>query len=388
MTTFLKWFRAIDLNIFSVIFLLAFEINTIKNYNKKNKGYRYLLSATNFTIIQLLAEVFVQAILNSNLTYVDEIIFVINSYLYFSGYIISMYLILLSYIVVTGNDSKKLKGILHIPLIFTVILVIINFHKRILFRVPEGGTPVFEKYYYFGLYVSFIYIAIGLAIIFKNRKSMNKGEKAILTSFFVMPVIGLFLQVLLKKTFVVWAFVAGTIMMVYIFMQKKISQQDYLTNLWTRSTFDLYLDNHFDSKNKFKNFKNDITMIYLDLDEFKEINDIYGHSKGDKALQLFSKALKTSLNDNAIITRYGGDEFIVLYNNIPKLNVEQEIKNLKNEVSKLNKENKEKWQVKFSYSYGKYDPNTYGSPGQFIRYLDEEMYNQKLSKKLSKKEKK
>lgn len=382
MTTLLQWFKQIDLNIFCIVFLVAFEINTLRNYNKKNKIYSYLLVATNFTIIQLLAEVFVKAILNCTSSYVDEIVFVINSYLYFSGYIISLYLILLTNCFVTGTDSKKLKIGLYIPLIFSIVLVIINFFNRILFKVPEGGTPIFQKYYYAGLYMALIYIIVGIYIIIKNRKSMNKVEMIIFISFFIMPVIGLFLQVALTKTFVVWAFVSGTIMMVYIFMQKKISQQDYLTNLWTRSTFDLYLDNHFDTENKMKNAKNDITMIYLDLDEFKEINDIYGHSKGDKALQLFAKALKTAFNDNAIITRYGGDEFIVLYNNVSNLNIENEIEQLKNEVTKRNKENKEKWQVKFSYSYGKYNSSEYGSPGQFIRYLDEKMYEQKGNKKL------
>ena len=386
MSTFLKWFKAIDLNIFSALFLIAFTVQLLKNYDRKNMTFKYLLNATTFVIIQLFAEVFVEALVKYDICCKDKIIFIINSYLYFSSDIISIYLILLvSKVVNSARDVTNLKKILAIPLIGSMILVCINFFNRILFEIPKDGVPVFKKYYQVGFVFAAIYIIIGLSLIIKNRKVISNTEKAIFCSFFIMPILGIGIQILVPNTFLMWSFIATAIVMVFIFLQKRITQQDYLTKLWTRSTFDIYLENKLDLE-KNKNTKNDTIMIYLDLDEFKEINDIYGHNKGDKALKTFANALKESINEKAKIVRYGGDEFIVLYYNIPNIDIEEEIKKLKKKVDEknnINKVKKEKWKVKFSYAYAKYDPKIYGSSGQFIRYLDEKMYEQKASKKLN-----
>lgn len=52
-------------------------------------------------------------------------------------------------------------------------------------------------------------------------------------------------------------------------------------------------------------------MIMLDLDNFKKINDVYGHSFGDEVLKRVSSVLKQCFNKNALIFRFGGDEFVV-----------------------------------------------------------------------------
>lgn len=63
-------------------------------------------------------------------------------------------------------------------------------------------------------------------------------------------------------------------------------------------------------------------LLFIDLDNFKSINDNFGHKEGDNALQNFAEIISASFNSNDIIVRYGGDEFIVLvkdYSSIEKL---------------------------------------------------------------------
>ena len=54
------------------------------------------------------------------------------------------------------------------------------------------------------------------------------------------------------------------------------------------------------------------TLVYIDLNEFKQINDNYGHKVGDKALQVFSEKMQALLRDTDRMGRIGGDEFVVL----------------------------------------------------------------------------
>ncbi len=57
-----------------------------------------------------------------------------------------------------------------------------------------------------------------------------------------------------------------------------------------------------------------MSVIMIDIDHFKLINDTYGHQIGDQVIQLFSNLLKTKRNRDTVIGRYGGEEFIIFLN--------------------------------------------------------------------------
>lgn len=80
--------------------------------------------------------------------------------------------------------------------------------------------------------------------------------------------------------------------------------RDPLTGLWNR----LYIQSQIDS---FKSDKNTGSLLILDLDNFKGINDKYGHIAGDSALETFAKTLVGFVHKDDIVARIGGDEFAV-----------------------------------------------------------------------------
>src|SRR5690606_7769031 len=58
--------------------------------------------------------------------------------------------------------------------------------------------------------------------------------------------------------------------------------------------------------------KAEVSMLVLDLDNFKEINDTYGHHVGDRALRELARVLRTAIRPYDICVRYAGDEFVVV----------------------------------------------------------------------------
>lgn len=56
-----------------------------------------------------------------------------------------------------------------------------------------------------------------------------------------------------------------------------------------------------------------LAVAYCDLDHFKDLNDTYGHDAGDRALRLFSKVVRDSLRDNDLAGRWGGEEFVIMF---------------------------------------------------------------------------
>ncbi|MGX5173991.1 diguanylate cyclase [Aliikangiella sp. IMCC44653] len=92
---------------------------------------------------------------------------------------------------------------------------------------------------------------------------------------------------------------------------KKLSMLDSLSNLANRRAFDAKLSELNATDKQFG-------VILLDIDNFKQFNDLYGHIAGDKVIQKLGRILNTSLRENALCARVGGEEFAVLIANEDK----------------------------------------------------------------------
>lgn len=104
-------------------------------------------------------------------------------------------------------------------------------------------------------------------------------------------------------------------MMEYVDAYKKLSNIDYLTQLYNRRFF-FELGNKIFENAKRQNFT--ITTALIDIDNFKSVNDTFGHEMGDRALKHVAKLLLKNLRTADIIARYGGEEFSILAINLDK----------------------------------------------------------------------
>jgi len=90
---------------------------------------------------------------------------------------------------------------------------------------------------------------------------------------------------------------------------ERVASTDYLTGINNRRNFFKL------AKEKFENNNSNLYAVMIDLDDFKQVNDTYGHKVGDEVLILTTKAIKENLNDEDIFGRIGGEEFAVLFTN-------------------------------------------------------------------------
>ena len=101
---------------------------------------------------------------------------------------------------------------------------------------------------------------------------------------------------------------------------KRLAYTDFLTGLHNRRSLYKYIESEKAQLN--------LTVMFMDLDNFKKLNDSFGHHYGDEALLLISKKL-ISLCEDAFVARIGGDEFVVVWKN---LNSETDLMNKINEI--------------------------------------------------------
>ncbi|MDP2559978.1 GGDEF domain-containing protein [Psychrobium sp. 1_MG-2023] len=105
---------------------------------------------------------------------------------------------------------------------------------------------------------------------------------------------------------------------VLIFEQNRLaSLRDYLTGLGNRSYFEETLNQMTATAVR---DRRSFTLLMLDLDNFKQVNDQHGHSEGDKVLKQFAMILKDALRSNDHVFRFGGDEFSLLLAHSDELN--------------------------------------------------------------------
>jgi diguanylate cyclase (GGDEF)-like protein/PAS domain S-box-containing protein len=87
------------------------------------------------------------------------------------------------------------------------------------------------------------------------------------------------------------------------------AMNDYLTGIYNRRFFVVMMKNAIANAER---ANQELAIIMFDVDNFKNINDEYGHSKGDEALVKISNIVKNSIRESDIFCRWGGDEFIIM----------------------------------------------------------------------------
>lgn len=92
-----------------------------------------------------------------------------------------------------------------------------------------------------------------------------------------------------------------------------LSSHDTLTNISNRRSFEEKLQNHILIQ---KRAQKELALIFVDIDDFKFINDDLGHEKGDEVLKLTAKIFKTHIRQTDLIARWGGEEFIIALTNL------------------------------------------------------------------------
>jgi len=93
--------------------------------------------------------------------------------------------------------------------------------------------------------------------------------------------------------------------------------RDFLTGVYSRSAFSARLQ---EESARASRAKNEFSILLLDIDYFKSINDSYGHARGDQILIEFARRLQHCLRDSDLVFRFGGDEFVVLLPNCSRQN--------------------------------------------------------------------
>lgn len=157
-----------------------------------------------------------------------------------------------------------------------------------------------------------------------------------------------------------------------------LSQTDELTGVLNRRA---YTEIVLQYEEQYKQNHTDFVLYMIDLDDFKTVNDDYGHEYGNLVLQSICKSLTVAASDNSVLFRYGGDEFVILH----QLQSEEEIELLEKRFIRAidgpRNLDGAKFSVKASIGHALYSETT--SLLSLIELADKRMYEMKKQHKAS-----
>ncbi|CAG9216021.1 MULTISPECIES: sensor domain-containing diguanylate cyclase [Paraburkholderia] len=123
------------------------------------------------------------------------------------------------------------------------------------------------------------------------------------------------------------------------------------------------------------------SLLFFDLNGFKNINDVHGHAEGDRALIAFATVLQTALRDSDVIGRLGGDEFVVLLSDSDEEGTAQTIARLRHQLDVHNQSAQAPYQLHCSVGTATYAPDSSQSIDDLLAQADGAMYANKRSQR-------
>jgi len=153
----------------------------------------------------------------------------------------------------------------------------------------------------------------------------------------------------------------------------ELAVTDGLTKLFIHRFFHQRLEQEL---SRSKRYRSSLSLLMIDIDHFKKLNDTYGHPEGDNVLRIFAKILKEKLRDTDIIARYGGEEFACILTETNSSGARETAERLRSAVENYNFDIKGN-PVKLTISIGVDTWDFVISKEEFIEHADRALYKAK-----------
>lgn len=278
--------------------------------------------------------------------------------------------------------EKRRRNTVRLINLGTAVFVFLNAtteYTHFLYYSNGNQTLKASTFYIQWIYLFGIQLFITAAYYIYAHSSLTRAERKMAYLIGSYPIV-LVITLLVRHTIGNFPFMAMSntlaILVIYIGYLDNVISIDPLTDINNRSSMYEYIQKKIDEKPE------NLSLIMIDINEFKNINDKFGHIEGDKALKIVAGTMKKIVLENyrsGFLGRFGGDEFIaVIENDKEKAGILAE--RIRSSIQKASIDNNLKYDISLSIGITQLNESI-GNAENLISAADEEMYkNKKLMK--------
>lgn len=254
--------------------------------------------------------------------------------------------------------------------LISIVLLVINIFYPLVFSVSDGRYQRGFAYIIFLIFAAF-YILDSLYLYVKRVKK-NGSLKLFPVHIFLIPVIlGVVIQAFFVEIAITWTSIAISVAGIMTALKNEIIFIDCLTGLYNRMYLEFLHKRACNKKDCW------VSGIMIDLNGFKQINDNYGHAEGDLALCIVADLLRKSFSEYGVVTRFAGDEFVIMLNTTDEQLIQKIIKSAKKNFVIENEKNNKPYQLSASMGYAITNLSN-ETIDDFMNRIDEQMYQDKM----------
>jgi diguanylate cyclase (GGDEF)-like protein len=270
------------------------------------------------------------------------------------------------------EEEQKALLFLSAPVYLNTAFMIFNlFSDGFLFRVDAANQYHRGIATYIGNAFTYLIVLIAVLYFYRNKKMITGRITQAIIILTLLPVIGVLLQMLFYGLSLGIPAYTLAIFISFLLLERDELLKDPLTLLNSRIQMENRLQYKVKSQEPF-------TAIIIDVNDFKRINDIYGHSIGDTVLKDVARILLSEASLEDFVCRYGGDEFFIILESIDDIG-HSYIEKVNYTLSEYSSHNP--YSITLSYGILYVDHSIKYTVEDLIRIPDQRMYEDKMNRK-------
>ena len=254
--------------------------------------------------------------------------------------------------------------------LISIVLLVINIFYPLVFSVSDGRYQRGFAYIIFLIFAAF-YILDSLYLYVKRVKKIGSLKLFPVHIFLIPVILGVVIQAFFVEIAITWTSIAISVAGIMTALKNEIIFTDCLTGLYNRVYLEFLHKRACNKKDCW------VSGIMIDLNGFKQINDNYGHAEGDLALCIVADLLLKSFSEYGVVTRYAGDEFVIMLNTTDDQLIQKIIKSAKKNFVTENEKSDKPYQLSASMGYAITNLSN-ETIDDFMNRIDEQMYQDKM----------
>ncbi len=269
-----------------------------------------------------------------------------------------------------GKLKKPHFLLTHIPMLVGIILILANPFLPLFFTITPENTYLRLPGYYVLVVVELAILASSILYHFIDKRHAEPFQFYSMVIFLAPILIGVILQACFYGVSLQWPSVAIGIVGLFLTIQNQSIYRDSLTGLYNRAYL-TYLQQRYRLKNV------SLAAIMIDLNDFKNINDQFGHQMGDKALVEAARTFVSIVGKKGNVIRYAGDEFLIFIRSPENEIGETFIRQINEAFAKQKQTEERPYFLSVSMGFLEYRLNSSNSLDDLLFRIDEKMYEAK-----------